>query len=219
MSYWLLVRGPLGAGKTTIARAVADRIGGRYLSIDRILEEHDLERWAGGYISEASFLAANDIAIATARRVLARGRPVVVDGNFYWRTAIEDLEERLPAPHLVVSLRLPLAACIARDAGRPRSFGAQAVRDVFAKVRTVDYGTAIDAGGPVVAVVRRLTRAARAAGLPLLARVRRPTTPPIAGRGRRRRSPRSAAARPAGRGPRRTRRRSPGRARDRAPRR
>jgi adenylate kinase family enzyme len=38
------VRGPLGAGKTTLSDRPAKALGGRHIAIDRILPENDLER-------------------------------------------------------------------------------------------------------------------------------------------------------------------------------
>ncbi len=131
-----------------MARALAARIGGTVVSIDAILEE---DRWDGG--SEALFLRANRVAVERARPVLARGRPVVVDGNFYWSRPLSDLARRLRVPHLVVTLVVPLAECIVRDGGRTPSHGPAATRTVFRKAARVRAGIRIDGTPPVDRIV------------------------------------------------------------------
>ena len=191
--FYLIVRGPLGAGKSTIARRLARRLRGRYVSIDRILEERDLERWEDGYISEASFLRANEFAARAADRFLRHGTPAIVDGNFYWPRAIDDLIDRLPYAHAVLTLRLPVGKCRVRDAGRARPLGDAAVRDVYRKVTSFDRGLRVDARGSIDEVVARALDAARLGGVRLPGPARTTRDRPAA---RRRRSPgRSGPAR------------------------
>ncbi len=151
MSYFVIVRGPLGAGKTTVAGALAGAVGAEVIAVDEILESWT---WDGG--SEALFLRANDVVAERALPILTRGQPVVVDGNFYWASAIEDLLARLPFPHAVFSLDVPLAACIERDRRRPLSYGEEAVRAVFEKVRPVVWEETVDGSGSVDETVRAI---------------------------------------------------------------
>jgi predicted kinase len=151
MSFFLIVRGPLGAGKSTIARALAQALGAEVVSIDEILE---LQEWDGG--SEALFLAANVVAAERARGLLLRRVPVVVDGNFYWESALQDLAERLPFPHEVFTLKVPLEVCIERDRLRSPSYGEEATREVFEKVARVDRGIPIDGTRGIAHIVQDL---------------------------------------------------------------
>jgi predicted kinase len=153
MVYWVLLRGPLGVGKTAVSERLTGRIGGHRISIDRILDEHQLEEWEDGYISLRSFLRANALAADEARPFLARGTPVIVDGNFYHRPQVEDLRKRLESPALVFTLKAPLELCIERDAQRLPSFGATAAREVFAKATEFEVGVGIDATQPLELVV------------------------------------------------------------------
>ena len=157
MGYYVVLRGPLGVGKTTVARKVARRLGARYISIDRILDAQGF--WYDGRLSE--FLNANRVAATLASRPLAQGVPVVLDGNFYWRTQLRDLARRLHRPHLVCTLEAPVEVCIARDARRIPSHGADAARAVHAKSTAFDAGVRIDADRPLASVVREIVERIR----------------------------------------------------------
>jgi predicted kinase len=149
MGFTVMIRGPLGVGKTTIARRLARELGASYISIDRILDERGL--WEHGRLSE--FLKANQVAASIAQRSLGRGEAVVIDGNFYWKGQIEDLLARLAGPHFEFTLTAPMAVCAERDARRTPSHGREAVRAVYAKTGRVTWGVHIDAARPPNQVV------------------------------------------------------------------
>ena len=74
MAYYVIIRGPLGCGKTTIAKEICARIGAKYFSVDEILSTHDLENdREEGYISQKSFIKANDILVKLAKPFLEKG--------------------------------------------------------------------------------------------------------------------------------------------------
>ncbi|MCI4330389.1 MAG: ATP-binding protein [Thermoplasmata archaeon] len=150
--YFVIIRGPLGVGKSTVSERLARQLGGEIISIDRILDAHDL--WEEGNVWE--FLRANEIAAEMALRPLARGQPVIFDGNFYWEWQLEDLVGRLDHPHRVFTLEAPLRVCIERDRGREKPHGSQAARAVYAKSTVFESGIGIDAGGSPDSVVRKI---------------------------------------------------------------
>lgn len=150
MSYYVIIRGPLGVGKTTISAALAKSIGAVVISIDQIADKE----WDGG--SVRLYVDANRIAAERARRVLARGTPVVFDGCFYWKTQLADLERRLPFPHEVFTLKAPLSVCIARNSGRKVVYGAEAAEQVYRKVTRFEYGVAIDATQDIPTTVKAI---------------------------------------------------------------
>ena len=157
MSYYVIIRGPLGCGKSTLAEKVTKKIKGEYIAIDRILDEHDLTKdKEAGYISQKSFKKANEIIAPKAARFLNKGTPVVFDGNFYWKSQIDDLIERLDFPHYVFTLKAPLDVCIERDSKRRKIHGKDAARAVYKKVTEFDYGAVIDVTKPLEESVRKI---------------------------------------------------------------
>lgn len=158
MSYYVLVRGPLGVGKTTVSQKLALELRAQYISIDRVLDEHDL--WYDGRLSE--FLRVNVIVARQATTRLKQRTPVVLDGNFYWKTQIKDLERRLPYPHFVFTLKAPLNVCIERDARRAEPHGVRAAREVYTKSTRVVCGVEVDATQPLERIVQEMVRSVSA---------------------------------------------------------
>ncbi len=147
MGFYVVIRGPLGSGKSTLSRRLTRLFGGEHIAIDQILVEYGLEEWEEGYISEKSFLRANRIAIKRANPPLRRGIPVIFDGNFYWESALSDLLARLPFPHVVITLKVSLETCVSRDAGRNPPHGPDAAKEVYEKATAFEYGISVDADG------------------------------------------------------------------------
>lgn len=143
MSYYVIIRGPAGAGKTTIARAVAKRINACYVSLDSILHEKDRGPVEGGCINEESFLRVNRVIIPKANRLLKQGRNIILDGNFYHKSHLEDIIRKVGYPHFVFTLKAPVEECISRDASRVRNkgrIGAKEVRTVHRLTGKFDFG-------------------------------------------------------------------------------
>ena len=152
MSYFVIVRGPLGVGKSTVASALARRLRAEVVSIDRILDDYGL--WRSGRLAE--FLEANRIAARRAEALLARQTPVIFDGNFYWKGQLRDLVRRLAIDHWIFTLDAPLRVCIARDSARRPRHGAAAARAVYAKTTAIEAGIRINAARSVNEVVEDL---------------------------------------------------------------
>jgi predicted kinase len=152
MGFYVIIRGPLGIGKSTVSARLATEIRGEHIFIDQILDEHNL--WDSGRASE--FLRANRFAAELSGPLLANGTPVIFDGNFYWKSVLADLLGRLDYPHVVFTLRAPLGVCIDRDRGRTQPYGASAAKAVFSKSTRFDYGRVVDATGSVDDILREV---------------------------------------------------------------
>jgi len=145
MAYFILIRGSLGIGKSTIAKKLSKVLNAEYFAVDRILDEYDLTKeWEEGYISQKSFLKANEIIASKAKKFLDKGKPVIFDGNFYWKSQIDDLIKKLNYPKYVFTLKAPLGVCIERDSKRKKVHGKDAAEAVYKKSTEFDYGVIID---------------------------------------------------------------------------
>lgn len=150
MSFYLIIRGPLGCGKSTISKKLADELGAEHIAIDSVLDENGLTyEKEEGYISQNNFKKANELIEPMAKKFLEAGVPVIFDGNFYWQSAIEDLTGRLAYPYTVFTMKVPLEICIQRDKERTKSYGEDAVTVVYNKTVGFSYGTEIDATGSI----------------------------------------------------------------------
>ena len=146
-SFFVLIRGPLGVGKTTIARALSQRLGAAYVSVDRVLADNGLDKVEGECIPVENFVKVNALVCPQAISALVDGVPVVFDGNFYHERQITHLLESVPGAHYVFTLQAPLDVCIARDSQRARVYGEDAAAAVHYLVSRVDYGIGIDTVG------------------------------------------------------------------------
>jgi shikimate kinase len=143
MSYYIIIRGPLGIGKTTIAKELAMALGAKYISFDKVFEENDLDKIADDFTPE-DFIKANEIVLPIIKQCLNEDRIVILDGCFYFKDQIEHLEISLPNKFYAFNLKAPLQTCILRDSRRLKSYGGEAARAVYNLVAKFDYGIDIN---------------------------------------------------------------------------
>ena len=146
-SFSVIIRDPLGVGKTTIARELAQRLGAMYMSVDTVMAENGLDIVEGEYIPVENFVKVNELVLPRVADALDDGIPVVFDGNFYYERQITHLLEMVRGPHYVFTLQAPLDVCIARDAQRAYVYGEDAAGAVHYLVSRVDAGISIDTVG------------------------------------------------------------------------
>lgn len=145
MSYFIIIRGPAGIGKSTIAMTLAKLLNCSYISFDTILAENRLDYIEGEKcVPEVKMLAANKIVIPLAQKNLGLGKIVIFDGNFYHKSQIEDLITKLNWPYFVFTLKAGVNTCLARNKTRANQLDQQAIEDVFKLVSSFNYGVLID---------------------------------------------------------------------------
>ena len=140
----VLIRGPLGVGKTTVAKAVAKKLHAAYFSIDRILEELQLDKSDGECIPAKNFIAAQEHVLPQIKDALRDGQAVVIDGNFYHKEQIEYFNQHVEGRVQIFTLHSSIEICIERDSKRKKPYGEDAARAVHSLVSRFDAGTVID---------------------------------------------------------------------------
>ncbi|MBI4426368.1 MAG: ATP-binding protein [Candidatus Kerfeldbacteria bacterium] len=155
MAYFIIIRGPLGAGKSTVAEQLANALGAENINIDTVLEQHGLDTAPpdAECIPAENFVKANEVILPRARALLDHGRTVIFDAGFYHRKPIEHLIAHLPFRHYAFTLKAPVEVCVDRDRHRRKRHGEAAARAVHSLVSRFDYGTSVDATKPLAEVV------------------------------------------------------------------
>jgi tRNA uridine 5-carbamoylmethylation protein Kti12 len=143
MTYLIIIRGPLGIGKSTMSKLLAKKINVEYLSIDKVLENNKLDKIKGECIPLKNFIEANNIVLPILKEKL-KMKSVIIDGNFYHKEQIEHLTKEVKNKCLVFTLKAPLETCIERDKLRKNSYGKDAAKEVHNLVSRFDYGIIID---------------------------------------------------------------------------
>ena len=143
--FYLIIRGPLGIGKSTISKKLAKILKARYISLDEILKKNGLDgvNKKEGCIPARNFIKANNIILEEVKSDLKKGKIVAFDGCFYHKKQIEHLEKNL-GKGFIFNLKAPLAVCISRDLKRAGTYGQEAVKAVYVMVSKFDYGININ---------------------------------------------------------------------------
>jgi len=148
MAYFVIIRGPAGVGKTTLAKKLAQKIKGEVIHFDKVLRENGMKYVPGEkWVPEHHVLRANSIVLSHVKNCLEHNKNVIFEGNFYHLSQIEDLMEKLPYPHYIFSLHADVNVCILRDMKR-EGVGEQRVKDVYGLVN--EYGDVIDTNNTTV---------------------------------------------------------------------
>src|SRR3989339_239746 len=146
MNYYIIIRGPLGSGKSTISEKLASIFNAKYFGLDEVLEKNRLDKMPpdAPCISAENFIKANNIVIPEAKELLSHGKIVIFDACFYHKEVIEHLIQNLPFEQYVFTLKAPVELCIKRDSERTKHHGEGAAYAVHSLVSQFDYGTIID---------------------------------------------------------------------------
>ena len=146
MGYYIIMRGPLGIGKSTIAQRLAEILHAEYVPIDLVLEKYSLDKVDkdAECIPAENFINADQIILPKIKEKMKEGKIVIFDACFYHKEHIEHIIENLPFPHYVFTLKAPLEVCVKRDNERKKTHGKDAAAAVHHLVSKFDYGIVID---------------------------------------------------------------------------
>ncbi|XOU93905.1 MAG: AAA family ATPase [Candidatus Kerfeldbacteria bacterium] len=148
MSYYIVINGPLGSGKSTNAEKLSQVLNARLIIMDNILTKYNLDRDPDSASVPADrFIQALDIAMPIAKLALKKGQVVIFDGCFYHREAMDYLIRNMLHPGYIFTLRVPVDVCIRRDKERKKTLGEDATRAVYKLVVRNRFGIMIDAKG------------------------------------------------------------------------
>ena len=144
MTFWIIIRGPLGIGKSTIAKSLAKELDAEYISMDQILEENGLDKRENKpCIPAKNFIKANEIILTKVKKDL-EDKIVIFDGCFYHKEQIEHLIKKLNTQNYIFNLKASLKTCINRDKKRDKVYGKDAATAVHNLVSKFDYGININ---------------------------------------------------------------------------
>lgn len=141
----VIIRGPLGVGKTTVAKWVAEKMGGQYFSIDTALDAFGFAKTEGDYCVE-DFIRTQERLLPHIQQALQMGYPVILDGNFYFTEQIAYWSQKVAVPVHLFTLIGSLEECIRRDRFRAWPYGEVATRAIYGLVmnKDIDPGIIID---------------------------------------------------------------------------
>jgi len=150
MGYFVIIRGPLGIGKSTLSKKLTKILKGNYISMDKIVDKNRIIKKLdkNGLIDVRNFIHANTVLLPVALKFLKEDKPVTTDGCFYHKEQIVDLINRLkPYDVYIFDLKAPVDICIERDKHRKISLGEDATRAVYNAVSRIDCDIKIDTLG------------------------------------------------------------------------
>lgn len=108
MSFYIILRGSAGSGKTTIAKELAKIYSAEHILIDKIKRNLGLKH------SESEKLEANKEVVKQTRKYLDQGKIVILDEVLYYESQLLELE-KIPYKNYIFSLKAPLDICLKRN--------------------------------------------------------------------------------------------------------
>jgi len=146
MSYFIIIRGPAGIGKSTIAEKLAEVLSGYHFSFDKVLEENGLDREDNNFVPE-DFIKANEIVLPKARECLQNNKIVIFDGCFHFKEQIQHLIKNLKFKYYIFSLKASIKECLERNKTRKKPMTKKAIEEVYELVSKIEVGIEIETSG------------------------------------------------------------------------
>lgn len=144
----IIIRGPLGVGKSTLGKILSERMGAKLYSVDDLLKEAGFDRIDPklGCIPLVNFLAIQEDILSDIKKQLSK-HSVIVEGSFYYKDQIDFFFKSLQENPSVITIKADLETCIERDKKRKLSHGVGAVTSIYNLVSKFDDGLVLDIEG------------------------------------------------------------------------
>jgi len=141
MKKLIIIRGPLGVGKTTVSKILAQDLHLKYLSLDQIIDENHLIPINAEGVPLESYLKANEIILELANR---SEDSFIIDGCFYYQEQIDDLVKKFDNNVEIFTITSEVEKCIERDSKRSKVYGEDSARFVHMVTTKIKAGHEID---------------------------------------------------------------------------
>lgn len=139
MKKLIIIRGPLGVGKTTVSKILSQSLHIKYLSLDQIIDDNNLDGTDG--ITLENFLKANEIIREIANK---NKNSFIIDGCFYYQEQIDDLKKKFNDDITIITLTADVEKCIERDSKRKKVYGEDSARFIHEVTSKIQAGYEID---------------------------------------------------------------------------
>lgn len=143
MEYCIIIRGPAGVGKTTIAKELARTLKAAYFSFDEVMKRNKLDTIVGEGIPPDNFVKANEIILT----LIKDEERVILDGCFYRKEQISHLLKNLKTQVHIFTLEADVIECSKRNKTRKKSLRDHDIRQVYDLVSRIKVGTSINTSG------------------------------------------------------------------------
>lgn len=141
MKKLIIIRGPLGVGKTTVSQLLSKNLHLEYLSLDHIVDDNKLVSANSDGIPLESYLKANQIILDFAKK---SENSFIIDGCFYYQEQIDDIVKKFDNDVEIFTLTSHVDKCIERDSKREKVYGENSARFVHMVTTKIQAGHKID---------------------------------------------------------------------------
>lgn len=147
MDCCIIIRGPAGVGKTTIAKSLAERLRAAYFSFDELMEANGLDVIIDDGIPPENFLEANRLLLP----MVLDKELVVLDGCFYRKEQLDDMLNNVSGMRVYIfTLTAEIETCLERNRLRKNPLMDNDIRQVYDLVSKLNVGMIIDTTGKTV---------------------------------------------------------------------